>query len=184
MIFKRIIVSLLVLTTLFATAGCGASSKSGDSNKKSYDPMVTVLLLTEKSFSSTKYLYEYNDDGNMTLEVCYYNGEESSRTEYKYDDAGNMTLLVSYNRGEENYRYEYEYDNDGNRTLEIYYENGVECCRYEYEYDDDGTIKSIPAFSYGGMTIYDTEYQAIRIKKSKAEELEKIRGFPTIIIKE
>ena len=58
----------------------------------------------------SRYLYTFNDDGNLTEQVSYYEGKELYKFTYAYDDSGNVVGMSNYNDGELSGEYTMTYE--------------------------------------------------------------------------
>ena len=91
---KKITAMLLAIIALFALAGCRNRTVSqpiypqaGTANGSNAAPafhsasdMVTAYLCTELTEGDTRYVMEYDENGNLLLEITYENGVETDRT--------------------------------------------------------------------------------------------------------
>ncbi len=115
--------------------------------------------------------YFYDENGEKTTEVHYgYGGEITEKHGWTN---GNQTLKIVYYDGEEHERFVWEYDENGNKTLEEKYENGELAEQNKWEYGDNGkkilektfriTSKgetvSNRQFDSNGKEILDEEYE-------------------------
>lgn len=110
-----------------------------------------------KLISETK--YEYDKDGNRSLEDSYFLSQHQYKNEnFTYDEHGNVTGYHStdcMSGKEKDYKFEYNYDNNG--------------CLIEYSYDGfDTNLKTIKC-------THKYTYKAINV--NNAEEKEYIEKF-------
>lgn len=86
------------------------------------------------------YEYEYDADGNITLETNYRNGALAAQLEYALNDAGERYIVRSGNCFEDGSKDTTEYDEAENVTYSAYYnaDGSVEFA-YAYEYNEDAS---------------------------------------------
>ena len=105
-----------------------------DTSELKYDKngnTISVVICNLSGEETYKRKYEYDEDGNKTLEVTYSDGKEQHRTEHIYDEKGNLLSQTSYEPSSatslmaEDFRVEYTCDENGFSTHAVVYENGV-----------------------------------------------------------
>ena len=109
------------------------------------------------------YSYEYDQKGNIIVELLNYSDGGSLRHEYEYDSNGNRTKDTSYdNDGQLKSWYDYAYDSYGNRIRSSEYrvQNGqVEPgLTYTYEYNSNAVRIKDAAYRSDGTLNYENEY--------------------------
>lgn len=129
-------------------------------------------LLKNNRGEVSHYSYEYDENGNMILEIRYFsydNGETIKwhfEDTYTYDENGNCIEFYETRNGEPWVRYSYAYD-ELNRLIEEKYYSPVDKLNsyYTYEYTDN-TQKHIAytfgKLSYGYIKTFDENGNQIR----------------------
>ena len=127
--------------------------KQTDFNKANKQYLDSLIINED-----TRYIFEYDKNGNLTLVTYYKNDPDlpiwNKKDEYTYDNQENITFVIRYswdlttNNFIAYYKYEYKYDNKGNLTLEIHYHwnsetnNWITRHKSEYTYDNNGNLTS------------------------------------------
>ncbi|MBR6695630.1 MAG: protein kinase [Oscillospiraceae bacterium] len=104
------------------------------------------------------YTYEYDSDGNLIKESCYF-GNGMLDHVYEYDSNGNK---IKENRyfGNGTLNDVYEYDSNGNKIKESrYYSDGTLNYYLIYEYDSDGNKIKESSYNEEGAFIYYCTYE-------------------------
>lgn len=131
------------------------------SEEKVPEGMVRVWLAEscESSKVGTKFVYEYDEEGNLTSEIKYIDGEVDYR--FNYDKNGNCIQEIYYIDGEIHQQTDFTYDEKGSLIKEAYSFSGDDNWENEYFYDEKGLrVKSTstqPGVSGAGLYKYNDE---------------------------
>ena len=154
---KRLILTVLcVVFILGSFVACGSEqtantvklctlvTKNGEiTNTYDYDDSGNLIEWYIPS-EVKRYLFEYDENGQMISNSIMVKEKETKRFEYKYDGvkvSEKIKITLNMNNGEEIGREVYRYSYDGqNRTEEVYYKGGVESSRTLFRYDDNGKV--------------------------------------------
>ena len=152
---KRLILAVLCIVFILSYfVGCGSEqtadtvklctlvTKNGEiTNIYDYDDSGN-LIEWYIPLEAKRYLFEYDENGQMIRNSILVKEKETKRFEYKYDsEEVSEKIKISLNNGEEIGREVYKYSYDGqNRTEEVYYKGGVENSRTLFKYDDNGKV--------------------------------------------
>lgn len=157
---------LLAVMLLTACAKQDAAPSATPQASEWETEMESAWLLTEKVSGDRKWVYEYNDQGDLICQTEYEDAVAKSWTEYTYDGR-RPTLAVYYIRGMEENRTKYTYDGDTVRTVTYDSEDPIDWATYtvdangrvikeligpytiDYTYDEKGRLLE--------RTSYDSE---------------------------
>ncbi len=85
------------------------------------------------------WLYTYDENDNITLEVVMDSNGSEERTEYTYDENGNIISEANKNSDEDSFT-QYNYDENNNMTEEVHSSSGEFSYLIEYTYDDNNNL--------------------------------------------
>ncbi|MBS4869036.1 MAG: RHS repeat protein [Eubacterium sp.] len=117
--------------------------------------LVTKVNNDGTGSNDTRFIYEYNIDGNIKS-VTDING---NKTSYNYDEANRLISEINNKTGGISFTSNYEYDGLGNRIGMNYSENGISKYSIDYTYDNNSRLVSEQKTTTGNtLAINMTEY--------------------------
>lgn len=118
---------------------------------------------------------KYDEDGNVVLDVTYFDGEEESRTEYTYEN-GKLIKCETFWDGELNGSDVYTYNKDGLLLEHVTDYGNADYGDYRrtYTYEDGVPVKG---YTYNGDTMESEAvytYETVTVTKKQAKNIKKI----------